>query len=333
MPELAFDTAMALVAAAEKRFNAKDYDGSAKVLSTVLEAQPANYWALLTMARTRREQGDVAAATQCLLAAIALPMPERVGAYFDLGFHLLAEQRLDAAAPLIEDALGLPDSNQTRWYKARLLFLRALVALGRGESEAADAALADAYRFQRSLDEMPLLFGWAREAILRRDGRAALPYLRYLAARIGMAGPAIVYQDELGRLGPDTRVVAIGAMDGVRFDPLWEFIRSRAWQAVLVEPTAAMFQALAGNYADQPGVRCVQAAITDRNGPVTLHRIRPDAIKAGVVGDWASGVASLSLELDAQVLSGPAGNRDRAGLHVRRPGERLRDRTDRRAAD
>ncbi len=296
MPEMASETAMALVAAAEKRFHAKDYDGSASTLCTVLEAQPTNYWALLTMARTRREQGDLAAATQCLLAAIALPVPERVGAYFDLGFHLLAEQRLDAAAPLIEDALRLPDSNQTRWYKGRLLFLRALVDLGWGQSEAADAALAAAYSFQRSVDEMPLLFDWAREAILRRDGRADLPYLRYLAARIGMAGPAIVYQDELRRLGPDTRVVAIGAMDGVRFDPLWEFIRGHGWQAVLVEPTAAMFQALTENYDGHPGVRCVQAAITDRSEPVILHRIRPDAITAGVVGDWASSVASLSLD-------------------------------------
>jgi FkbM family methyltransferase len=296
MPELTLEAAAALVVAAEKRFAAKEFDASAAVLGTVLEAHPAHYWALLLLARTRREQGDAAAAMQCLRTAIALPTPERVGAYFDLAFHLVAEQRLDEAAPLVEDALGLPETNQTRWYKGRLLFLRALVALGTDQPEAANGALADAYRFERGLNEMPLLFGWVCEAIPRTDWRPDLPYLRYLAAWIGMVGHPIVYRDELQLLGADTRVVAIGAMDGVRFDPLWEFIRSRKWQAVLVEPTATMFRELARNYASYPFVRCVQVAITDRNDPVILHRIRPDAIKAGLVGDWAFGVASLSLD-------------------------------------
>ncbi len=296
MAELTLESAAALVVVAEKHFAAKDYNAAAAVLSTVLDAYPAHYWALLLMARTRREQGDAAAATQHLRAAIALPTPERLGAYFDLVFHLLVEQLLDEAAPLVDDALGLPNSNQTRWYKGGLLFLRALVDLGKGQPETANAGLAAAYCFERSINETPLLFGWVRDTILRTDYPSDLQYLRYLAARVSMGSQVIVYREELRRLGPDTRVVAIGAMDGVRFDPLWEFIRSQHWQAVLVEPTATMFGELVSNYANYPFVRCVQVAITDRNGPVTLHRIRPEAIRAGLVGEWAFGAASLSLD-------------------------------------
>ncbi len=169
MSVLTFEAAMALVAAAEQRFNAKDYDGAATVLEGILEADPSHYWALLLLARSRREQGNVAAATHCLRSAIALEVPERVAAYFDQAFYLLAEQLLEESAPLIEAALRLPDSNQTQWYKGRLLFLRALVALGEGRADAADAAVADAYRFEPGIDDKPLLFGWVREAILRTD--------------------------------------------------------------------------------------------------------------------------------------------------------------------
>lgn len=42
MPELAFETATSLVAATEQRFHAKDYEGYATALCTVLEAQPTN---------------------------------------------------------------------------------------------------------------------------------------------------------------------------------------------------------------------------------------------------------------------------------------------------
>lgn len=63
---------------------------------------PARERVLLLPTHTRREPGDVAAATRCLRIAIALPRTERVGADVRLASHLLADQRLDEAARLGE---------------------------------------------------------------------------------------------------------------------------------------------------------------------------------------------------------------------------------------
>src|ERR1700692_3846773 len=105
------------------------------------------------------------AATRCLRAAIALPTPERVGAFYDLALDRIAERSIAEASSLIEEAWRLPDSGQSRWDKGRLMFLRALAALGNGRARAAEAALADAYRFSRSIDEMPFLFDWVRDEV------------------------------------------------------------------------------------------------------------------------------------------------------------------------
>ena len=247
------------------------------------------------LARTHQRRGDEAAAAQCLETAIRLPLPERIGAYFELAQRFVAAQRLAEAFGLVQDALLLQESNQTRWYKGRLHLLEGLIALGSGNPGACETALADAYRYDRSIDEMPLMFCWTRP-VIRKAARHDRPYLRYLATRIRTVDAFLDYRAELTRLGPETYVVAIGAMDGVRFDALWEFIRSRRWKSVLVEPTAKMFSALQRNYDDCPFVCCAQLAISERNGPATMHRIRPDAVQAGLVGDWALGVSSLTLD-------------------------------------
>ena len=295
MPGLPYDAVIALVETAQKHFDAGDHGTAIAILGTFEDQAPDNYWLLLLLGRIRRARGEQDAAADCLRRAIALPTPERIGAFCELAFQLMEEQQPHAAAPLIDAALALPDTTQTRWYKARLLLMQGFAALAAGDPMGADSALADAYRFQRSVDEMPVLLPWVRGLIAGIEPGPALPYLRYLAARLAIPGPSLVYRDELNQLGPETRVVAIGAMDGRRFDELWNFIRAREWRAVLVEPSSAMFQQLSANYAGCPFVHCVRLAITEQNGPVTLHRVRPDIIESGQVGDWALGLSSLSL--------------------------------------
>jgi FkbM family methyltransferase len=296
MSDTPFDRILVLLSEAEKSLSAGEYATAIETLDTILKTQPDNYWALLMLGRTSREQGDMTAATRFLRAAIALPTPERIGAFYDLALDRIAERSIAEASSLIEEALGLPDSGQSRWYKGRLMFLRALAALGNGRARAADAALADAYRFSRSIDEMPFLFDWVRDEVVQASLQRDLVYFRYLAARIDETRETIVYQRELEKFGPGTPVLAIGAMDGKRFDPLWDFIRDREWRAVLVEPTAAMFSALTRNYANCPFVRCARLAIVENDGPVKMYRIRPEAVSAGLIGDWALGLSSVSLD-------------------------------------
>lgn len=69
----------------------------------------------------------------------------------------------------------------------------------------------------------------------------------------------------------DVRFVQIGSHDGQLGDPLREFIRYRGWKGVLVEPLPQIFQRLTATYADVPGLRFEQAAISDRSGTLTFH--------------------------------------------------------------
>lgn len=64
------------------------------------------------------------------------------------------------------------------------------------------------------------------------------------------------------------RFLQIGANDGLRNDPIREFLVRDAWSGVLVEPLPEVFQLLRKNYpvARFPGLKFVNAAVTARDG-------------------------------------------------------------------
>jgi len=177
-----------------------------------------------------------------------------------------------------------------------LLFLKALALLHDGALTEANAVLGYAYAYRVDTDERTFLYPWVVATLRECGPLAGLPYLDYLSRRAAMAGHHIDYQAALDSLGDSATALEIGAMDGVRFDTLHGSLTTRNWRAILVEPTRAMYDQLVANYAAHPNVRCVRVAISDRNGPIQMHRIAPDAVATGKVGDWALGLSSISAD-------------------------------------
>jgi FkbM family methyltransferase len=75
--------------------------------------------------------------------------------------------------------------------------------------------------------------------------------------------------------GDDTfTFVQIGAHDGLHYDPIRPFIERYGWRGILVEPQPTIFKQLVANYAGQPQLTFVNAAIAETDGTATLYRFR-----------------------------------------------------------
>lgn len=85
----------------------------------------------------------------------------------------------------------------------------------------------------------------------------------------------------------------IGAMDGVKHDELYRYVKTNDWTGVLVEPLPDMFDKLVQNYQDRPGLKFECSAITNENGSVQMSRIPKELIEDRVVPDWAEGCSTL----------------------------------------
>jgi FkbM family methyltransferase len=69
--------------------------------------------------------------------------------------------------------------------------------------------------------------------------------------------------------------VSIGANNGVANDPIWPFLSKHAWPGIALEPNPAVFAQLEKNYRDYPGVRCVNAAIGEKDGTAPFYVVDP----------------------------------------------------------
>jgi FkbM family methyltransferase len=85
------------------------------------------------------------------------------------------------------------------------------------------------------------------------------------------------------------RFIQIGANDGVRGDPVFYKVRDHGWSGLLIEPLPDLFAELQRNYAGQPGLTFLNAAVDAVAGSRTLHRLRPGL----AVPDWAHGLPTF----------------------------------------
>jgi len=85
-------------------------------------------------------------------------------------------------------------------------------------------------------------------------------------------------------------VVQIGANDGVMKDPVRDSIKGLDLPALLIEPLPDLFERLKLNYADQPGIRFENVAISDNPGEAEIFRINPSATG---LPHWVNGIASF----------------------------------------
>lgn len=90
--------------------------------------------------------------------------------------------------------------------------------------------------------------------------------------------------------GLSTRIIQIGANDGVRNDPIRESVIKYKLPCLFVEPLPDLHLLLQSNYKGHPGAVFEQCAIGNHDGETTLYRIQPHP----ELPDWLQGIASFN---------------------------------------
>ena len=261
-------------------------------LAPAVASDAGNYWVNFLASTALAGIGETRAAEEALLRAIASDDPSRVGAIFQLLKLDLSRGAFDRVA-LLDDAIRLCDhTDQKRWYYAQLMLLRAMTHIRQGGIGEAERVLAAAYDFRLDLDELELTSDWVRDVLARLMPQENRPNLEFLRQRVLNLHQHFSYDEELHKIPDGATVLEIGAMDGVRFDPLRRHIITRDWDAILLEPLPDMFELLCRNYKGYPNVRCVNVAIAEKTGPLTLYRVTPEAVSRHGHGEWLIGVSS-----------------------------------------
>lgn len=122
--------------------------------------------------------------------------------------------------------------------------------------------------------------------LIRRSPRL-FDYLKAVKRRLPVGGKDVVH-DFMRRFsdahGRKVYFVQIGANDGLRNDPVREFVFEHGWEGVLVEPQPDVFELLRANYSMFGGLdlRFVNAAVSDSDDSVLPFWTFDDQFLAGL---------------------------------------------------
>lgn len=83
--------------------------------------------------------------------------------------------------------------------------------------------------------------------------------------------------EQLGARAKNVFFVQIGSGDGVTDDPLHAAVKSQKWGGILVEPVPYVFDRLRSNYAGQPNLTFINAAVSDTSGVTEFWYIKEPA--------------------------------------------------------
>lgn len=170
---------------------------------------------------------------------------------------------------------------------AQSLYLLGISLLAQDRWEVGRRVVDEAYRIKPWLRDLAPadfdLAGLAEEAV---SGAPDWLWPRYELERHAWFAVGLTLDTVVTRhLGNDgVFFVEIGANDGVSSDPIHEHVRTHGWSGVCVEPLEGPFASLVEVYRDQPGVRCVNAALSDTPGTVTM-RVAANSRLASLVPD------------------------------------------------
>lgn len=95
------------------------------LLDRLLQALPADRWALATRCVVHQRAGQLAAALADAQALVDLATPASAAAWFNLGYLREVNGQWDAACEAFEQAVELQASLDTAWYGLGLAHLRA----------------------------------------------------------------------------------------------------------------------------------------------------------------------------------------------------------------
>jgi len=93
-------------------------------------------------------------------------------------------------------------------------------------------------------------------------------------------------------------------MDGMNFDPLYQYVVQHKWRGLLVEPLPDMFVELMETYRGIDGLIFENVAIADRSGLRDMCRVRKEAIDHKLVPHWAKGISTFADD-EARNVLGP----------------------------
>mgnify|MGYP005841865625 CR=1 FL=1 len=149
---------------------------------------------------------------------------------------------------------------------------------------------------------MPLL----KEALrttLKRFGYIALKVPSFL-----LENPKAALEVDLGLLvrqrlagGGSFFFIQIGAYDGKANDPLFELVRERSLNGILIEPQPDVFETLRENYRDSENLIFENCAIGKNDGELVLYRLKEEYLYLG--GNVAKQITSPYREHIEKLIS------------------------------
>lgn len=246
-----------------------------------------DFWSLLT-------RYDADQSIDLLDAALALPdidptlaLMKRAMFRFRAGDYASA---LDDAGRVIDLVERSPVG---RWVRQDSAMITAFCRFALG-LDGIDAALALVPRDHPAFDEKQFETSPGYLALQER-ARPDAPTVveRYLATRARLARNAIDRAALFETIGADEVILQIGAMDGVRFDPLCPIIQKHRSPGILVEPVRDMFDLLVANYGGYERLTLANVAIAEVSGPQTIYRVPASQVASGAAEEWALAVSSL----------------------------------------
>ncbi len=87
--------------------------------------------------------------------------------------------------------------------------------------------------------------------------------------------------------------VQVGAMDGVSYDPIHEYVKNFNWSGILIEPLPDMMIRLKDNYSDCKNLIFENVAISEKSEVKNLYRVEAEVIKSQNFPHWLQGMSTF----------------------------------------
>jgi len=89
-----------------------------------------------------------------------------------------------------------------------------------------------------------------------------------------------------------SKIIVIGANDGLSFDDLFQDINSELTEGILIEPSSRYFEQLVINIKNFPRLKAVKVALANEESLITLFQLNDSGLEK--MPDWGSGLGSFS---------------------------------------
>lgn len=89
-----------------------------------------------------------------------------------------------------------------------------------------------------------------------------------------------------------SKIIVVGANDGLSFDDLFEAIHPQLTSGILLEPSSRYYKDLKNNTKNFPNLQVLQIAVNSKSSNLTLYQLNDLGLKK--MPDWGRGLGSIS---------------------------------------